>query len=576
MNMDNALHAWNPGIESQIPASLRKRETLYDPAHALTSIDDVAEMRDITGLDVEDLVVFKASRLATHSLLVRMMAHLSFDQGREYSDLGQNFRTIADRIAQAFIVPHLAELEVNLYKRYMVYAANDVRKAYQATLDEQASVLAGERDVKGHFLSRLFGRKASVQSPEIMNPQQRMLDLISRFNDKAALAENKYEHAVFESMADILGRVAGRGHTHISPDFLAKIVSGRLYSTLGAQEVDNVVAMALDDGVAAFKLRWLPLHDAPVVISLKGASASGKSSQRGMLKAYIEAQEGGNWLDFALITPDIFRKYLLDYDSLGADYRYAGGLTGRELAIIDKKLDRYIARLAVGQNGRLPHMMIDRFRRDTFSGNNGSHPFVSRASQLDMYFIVTSPENIVERGWLRGLEVGRYKAVSDFLDHSVEAHLGMRQLLFKWMGVRGGPRYRFEVLNNNVPKGQAPLLAARGDAQLMDIFDIKTLIDVERYVRVNIAAKNAQELYLNPELLAPEHNMALLDECVKNIGKFRFMDVQSGQVYAHYANGTLRVVHNHLFVRACQQTDVKAVFKHLGYVKAPALSPVIK
>ena len=49
------------------------------------------------------------------------------------------------------------------------------------------------------------------------------------------------------------------------------------------------------------------------------------------------------WSEFALISPDIWRKQLLDYASLGSAYKYGGAFTGDEVQIIDAKLDRYMA-----------------------------------------------------------------------------------------------------------------------------------------------------------------------------------------------------------------------------------------
>mgnify|MGYP007000063532 len=76
-----------------------------------------------------------------------------------------------------------------------------------------------------------------------------------------------------------------------------------------------------------------------------GASAAGKSTIRPQQRLLAERM-GVPWEDFALISPDYWRKYLLDYDSLGVDYKYAAMLTGRELEFVDKKLDRYMAQKA--------------------------------------------------------------------------------------------------------------------------------------------------------------------------------------------------------------------------------------
>ena len=74
---------------------------------------------------------------------------------------------------------------------------------------------------------------------------------------------------------------------------------------------------------------------------------------------------GVNWEDIALISPDIWRKQLLDYGSLGAAYKYAGSFTGEEVQIVDAKLDRHMARKAA--RGDMPHLLIDRFRFDSFA-----------------------------------------------------------------------------------------------------------------------------------------------------------------------------------------------------------------
>ena len=99
-------------------------------------------------------------------------------------------------------------------------------------------------------------------------------------------------------------------------------------------------------------------------MNVKGASASGKSTMRPLQKQFA-ARLGVNWEHFALISPDIWRKYLVDYDSLGPAQKYAGTLTGAEVAIIDQKLDRYMS--YKGKIGQLPHLLIGRFRFDSFA-----------------------------------------------------------------------------------------------------------------------------------------------------------------------------------------------------------------
>ncbi len=73
-----------------------------------------------------------------------------------------------------------------------------------------------------------------------------------------------------------------------------------------------------------------------MVINTKGPSASGKSTLR-PLQNRLAGDIGAHWGDFALISPDIWRKQLLDYGSLGAAYKYAGAFTAEELQIVDQQ-----------------------------------------------------------------------------------------------------------------------------------------------------------------------------------------------------------------------------------------------
>src|SRR5690606_13105606 len=176
----------------------------------------------------------------------------------------------------------------------------------------------------------------------------------------------------------------------------------------------------------------LPAQPRPVVLNTKGASASGKSTLRPMQEQLVE-RIGAHWSDFALISPDIWRKYLLDYASLGPAYKYAGALTGIELETIDHKLDRYMARKAESRS--LSQRPIDRLRFAGFaldSDKAGSNLLTRFGHLIYIYFMITPPHETVERAWLRGLQFGRFKSVEDLLAHNVEAFSGMPEIFFTW------------------------------------------------------------------------------------------------------------------------------------------------
>jgi hypothetical protein len=243
------------------------------------------------------------------------------------------------------------------------------------------------------------------------------------------------------------------------------------------------------------------------------------------------------WEEFALISPDIWRKFLLDYGSLGPAYKYAGTLSGHEVEIIDKKLDQRMAARAA--RGEMSHLLIDRFRFDSFVPDwegKGSSRLLTRFGELVyMFFMITPPEMTVERAWTRGLKVGRYKAVDDLLAHNIEAYTGMPELFFTW-ALTTGKRVHYEFLDNSVPEGKPPRTVAFGWNGEMTILDIKSMLDIERFRKINIRAQKPEEVYIG-ENLAPECNVDFLKRCARWIPVINFADYETGEVYARLSRG---------------------------------------
>src|ERR1019366_6624932 len=176
-------------------------------------------------------------------------------------------------------------------------------------------------------------------------------------------------------------------------------------------------------------------------------------------------------------------------------YKYGGALTGDELQIIDHKLDRYMASKA--ERGDMSHLLIDRFRFDSFAPASdvaGSNLLTRFGHTIYLFFMITPPATLVDRAWARGLDVGRYKAVDDTLAHSVEAYSGMSRLFFTWVK-RRDKRVHFEFLDNRVALGERPRTVAFGWNDEMSVLDVKCMLDVERFKRVNVDASAPEFLY---------------------------------------------------------------------------------
>jgi hypothetical protein len=289
-------------------------------------------------------------------------------------------------------------------------------------------------------------------------------------------------------------------------------------------------------------------------MNVKGASASGKSTMR-PLQRILASKLGFPWEEFALISPDIWRKFLLDYDSLGAAYKYAGTMTGHEVEIVDRKLDRHMASKA--HRGETPHLLIDRFRFDSFvpapEGYESTRLLTRFGDLVYMFFMITPPQMTVERAWTRGLKVGRYKAVDDLLAHNIEAYSGMPELFFTW-ALDPRRRVHYEFLDNSVPEGRPPRTVAFGWNREMTVLDIKSMLDIERFRKINIHARRPDEVYLEKEL-APERNVDFLKRCARLIPIINFADYDTGRPYARLERGTWTWRDERTFARMLDDRD---------------------
>ncbi len=306
--------------------------------------------------------------------------------------------------------------------------------------------------------------------------------------------------------------------------------------------------------------RLLPPQTQPVVINIKGASASGKSTMRPLQHRQTK-KLGLNWNDFALISPDIWRKYLLDYDSLGPAYKYAGTLAGDEIPIIDQKLDRYIGKKA--SQGRISHLLVDRFRFDSFApgkdSEEGSNLLTRFGHTIYLMFMVTPPEATVERAWIRGLQVGRYKAVDDLLAHNIEAFKGIPLLFFTW-ALHKDKTVHYEFLDNSVAKGQKPRTIAFGLNGEMYILDFKCMLDIVRYTRININASSPIEVYPQEKDMNAAANTDFLLSCARKIPKINFVERESGQIYACMESSTMSWIDTEIMARKLNEEEARAGF----------------
>jgi hypothetical protein len=549
-NHPGVYTAWNPGLESELPRVYLPLSTFFRTENVSTSVDEAHELSDYCGLPVQDIVAFRADRLAVHELLILVTAGIAVPDGADYEDLGNNFRAIASTILNKYILPHRDRL-AQILERLRGEASAVIGKELTASL----FAMKGEREGRrGGLFS--FGPPKQRPAAPMQTVEQREQWIISEWSIKAETAETRLERSCFAALSKIATSIMSqRGRLLGGKELLTKLAATCVCNDYGSEVIGEAIVPYFLEAAAREGYRLLAPKAKPVVMNIKGASASGKSTMRPLQKN-LAKKLGQPWEDFAVISPDIWRKFLLNYSVLGGAYKYAAMMTGYELEIVDKKLDRHMAMKAA--RGEMPHLLIDRFRFDSFAPDaSGSSRLLTRFGELVyMFFMITPPEMTVERAWKRGLQVGRYKAVEDLMAHNVEAYTGMPELFFTW-ALDTRRRVHYEFLDNSVEEGHPPRTVAYGWNREMTILDIKRMLDIDRFRKINIHARGPDEVYFDKELPA-ERNVGFMKRCVRLIPTINFADYETGRVYARLEHGSWSWRDQEQFARSLGDPDAKA------------------
>jgi hypothetical protein len=547
--------AWNPGLESKLPRQYLSLSTIFRAENVSTSAAKAYELSDFCGLPAEELVAFRVERLIVHELLIHVTTGIAVPDGRDDEDLGRNFRAIAAAILNRFIAPHREDL-ARVFEQLKQKASVIIERELVNALAEPKMPVGV--DQPGHSRWLFASNKTRKLSPQ---PSETLADhdqrIVSALREKSQKTDDRLKARCFAALYRVATAVISqRGRLLGDNALLRELAVTLLCNDLGSEIIGEAILPFVQEAVACEGYRFLPRQEKPVVMNVKGASASGKSTMRPLQKM-LAGKLNFPWDDFALISPDIWRKFLLDYATLGAAYKYAGTLTGHEIEIIDKKLDDRMADRAA--RGEMPHLLIDRFRFDSFVPNleEGSSRLLTRFGDLVyMFYMITPPETTVERAWTRGLKVGRYKAVEDLLAHNVEAYAGVPELFFTWALI-AGKRVHYEFLDNSVAQGCPPRTVAFGWNGEMTILDIKSMIDIERFRKINIRAQSAADVYADMDL-SPQRNVDFLKRCARWIPVINFADYETGQAYARLQRGEWEWRDETRFDKALDDPEAKA------------------
>ena len=546
--------AWNPGLQSELPNEYLPLSTIFRAENVATDVAKAQELSDFCGLPADELVAFRAERLIVHELLIHVTTGIAVPDGRDYEDLGINFREIAATILSRFIAPHREDL-ARIFEELKQTASEIIGRELINSARPKPRAPANQSTHSRLLLG--FKRRPPQPSQPLETVAQRDRRILSEWRQKLQQTDDRLHAACFAALHKVATAVISRrGRLLGDNELLKELAVTFLCNDFGSEIIGEAIFPFIEEAAACEGYRLLPRQEKPVVMNVKGAPASGKSTMRPLQKI-LAGKLNLPWDEFALISPDIWRKFLLDYSALGPAYKYAGMLTGHEVEIIDKKLDRRMVKRAA--EGDMPHLLIDRFRFDSFVPNldEGSRRLLTRFGDLVyMFFMITPPVMTVERAWTRGLKVGRYKAVDDILAQNVEAYSGMPELFFIWALI-SNKRVHYEFLDNSVADGCPPRTAAFGWNGEMTILDIKSMIDIARFRKIKIAARTAADVYENMDL-SPQSNLDFLKRCVRWIPAINFADYETGQVYARLERGNWAWRDRQGFERAIEHPDANA------------------
>lgn len=515
------FHAWNPGLNSEIPAQLMPMVTLYRPENSTVSYAEAKEASEYCGRKPMEMNAFTASRLVRHELLIRLMADINVPDGPEYPELGEHLRSMAQTILDGYVQPKMPALEQEFDR-----LRERITGRLETRLEQDVFSRTGTSSRKAEGLLARLGLQKSeageaTEAPEIL--------ALVQWKDEVDRPGDAFEQACLRGLLAIVGGIVGqRGRLFAERELVLKWATNWVSNNYGTHRIGQQIQPMIKEAVRREGYRTLPFQSAPLFMSVKGGPGAGKSTLR-PLQRELAGRLNVPWEDFAKISPDYCRKFLLDYDSLGEDYRYASSFTAQELEIIDKKIDTYME--AKAANSEMPHVLVDRFRFDSFMPAPYQKPggtLLSRfADTVYLFFMITPPEETVERAWQRGLKTGRYKALDDMLHFNIEANIGMSQLFFNWVK-KTNQKIHFEFLDNSVPLGERPKTAAFGWNDSITILDPDCMRSMGRYRNINIDARSPDEVLLPGDPPGDD----ILTECMMQVANVTFADQNSLEIGA--------------------------------------------
>jgi hypothetical protein len=92
----------------------------------------------------------------------------------------------------------------------------------------------------------------------------------------------------------------------------------------------------------------------------------------------------------------------------------------------------------------------------------------------------------------------------------------------------------------------------------VNILDVKGILDIERYRKIDVDADSPEAVYRDREAMAAAGNTQFLAQCVQTIPIVNFADRDTGRIYARFEAGRLARADRELLERALEDEETRA------------------
>jgi hypothetical protein len=294
-------YAWNPGLKSQLPREYLPLSTIFRPENVSTSIAKACELSDFCGLPAEELVAFRVERLIVHELLIQVMTGIAVPDGRDDEDLGRNFREIVATILNGFIVPHRTSL-VRVFEQLKHSASVIIARELESALAKPKIAVADGQPSSSRWLFA-FKKLRNMPPQRSEMVAERDQRIVSTWQKKSQTTGEHLQVACFGALHKVATAVISkRGRLLGGNELLRELVVTLVCNDLGSEVIGEVIFPLVQHAVASRGYRFLPRQQKSVIMNVKGAPASGKSTMRPLQKM-LAGKLKLPWDEFALISP---------------------------------------------------------------------------------------------------------------------------------------------------------------------------------------------------------------------------------------------------------------------------------